>query len=417
MSSMADQSLDEVFRLLRQQMGIEPESVGVQNVAQVVRRQMAVAGAATASEFCRHLATDPSALEQLAEELLVPETWFFRDPLGFQCLGRRLADGQWSREGRTVRVLSIACSTGEEVYSLAMCLREAGLQPPQYSILGVDLSRKALASAQAGTYFARSFRESSGDASIWRERWFAPVDDAWRVCDDLRAGVEFRQANLSQAAFLPGEPAFDVIFCRNVLIYFHSEARRTAIEHVRRLLRADGLVWSAPAEAGIFANVGFRSLGSECPFVFGLSESGAVRSTEPPRSHRPREVHPRPRKKTARPAPASSQIAAPVSPAATLQAAQAAADQGRLDEADAACNQILAADAACADAHCLRGVIRQAQGRLGEAQRSFEKALYLEPRHYHSLVHVMLLAEQRGDRPAAANYRRRIEQVAAGETA
>jgi len=100
---------------------------------------------------------------------------------------------------------------------------------------------------------------------------------------------------------------------------------------------------------------------------------------------------------------------------ATLQAAQEAADQGRLEDADAICSRILAEDATCADAHYLRGIIRQVQGRFREAQQSLEKALYLDPRHYDSLMHMMLLAEHRGDSPAAANYRRRIAEVAAGE--
>ena len=168
--------------------------------------------------------------------------------------------------------MSIACSTGEEVYSLAIALREAGLEPPQYSILGIDLSRKALAAACAGRYAARSFRESDESLAAWRDRWCERVGDAWQVCDALRAGVEFRRANLSQPDFLVGEPAFHVIFCRNVLIYFHAKARRTAVDHVRRLLRPDGLIWSAAAEASIFAASGFRGLGGECPFAFGFHE-------------------------------------------------------------------------------------------------------------------------------------------------
>ena len=98
-----------------------------------------------------------------------------------------------------------------------------------------------------------------------------------------------------------------------------------------------------------------------------------------------------------------------------LQAAQAAADEGRLEAADVICSRILAEDIACADAHCLRGVVWQAQGPVRDAQRSFEKALYLDPRHYRSLVHMRLLAQQRGDLAAVANYRRRIEEIAPGE--
>jgi chemotaxis protein methyltransferase WspC len=443
MTVTPDDSLAEVFRLLGEQAGMEPESVGVRSIAHRVRGQMAAAGVAAPREFCRRLMADPSAREQLLEELLVPETWFFRDPLGFRCLAHRLADRRWSHSG-TVRILSIACSTGEEVYSLAMALREAGLEPPQYSILGVDLSRAALAAAQTARYFPRSFRESNENTFPWRDRWFERIGDAWQVDQALRAGVEFRRANLSQPEFLIGEPTFHAIFCRNVLIYFHADARRTAVGHVGRLLRPDGVVWSGPAEAGIFAGHGFRSLGSECPFafecpapsdgvapkatpaqreraVFSPSTSGPTRPAWPAALHSDSSRQPIPplAARAARPpvpALAASDSAARLSREGTLQAAEAAADEGRLEDADAICRRILAEDAACADAHCLRGVIRQAQGRFREAQQSLEKALYLDPRHYHALRHVILLAEQRGDPTAAANYRRRLEDVAAGET-
>ena len=136
------ENLSEVFRFLGQQAGMEPEPVGVASMAHAIRKQMAAVGAASPDEFCRRLAADHSLLDQLLEELLVPETWFFRDSLAFQSLARRLADRRWLHSD-AIRVLSIACSTGEEVYSLAIALREAGLAPPQYSILGVDLSRNA----------------------------------------------------------------------------------------------------------------------------------------------------------------------------------------------------------------------------------------------------------------------------------
>ena len=87
-----------------------------------------------------------------------------------------------------------------------------------------------------------------------------------------------------------------------------------------------------------------------------------------------------------------------------------------MDEADRICGHILAENVTCVDAHYLRGVVWQAQGKLREAQRSLEKALYLNPRHHRSLVHMMLLAQERGDLLTAANYRRRVESTDPGGT-
>jgi chemotaxis protein methyltransferase WspC len=99
-----------------------------------------------------------------------------------------------------------------------------------------------------------------------------------------------------------------------------------------------------------------------------------------------------------------------------LTLARQAADSGRLDQAAAICEKVLADRPTNADALCLLGLICQARGELAEAEKHFQKTLYLSPRHHDALVHMMLLAEQRGDEQAASNYRRRAARVArAGE--
>lgn len=419
MSATPDDGLGEVSRLLGEQAGIDAESLGTTHVAQVVRKHLSEIGVASPHELCTRLAGDPRALQQFLEDLLVAETWFFRHALAFRSLTQRLLDSRASRSD-AVRVLSIACSTGEEVYSLALTLREAGLEPPQFSILGVDLSRAALETAQAGIYGTRSFRTCDEGPTGWRERWCAPVGDAWQVRVPLRAGVDFRWANLASRDFLSGEAPFRAIFCRNVLIYLDGKARHTALGHVRRLLCPEGCVWSAPAEANLLSNAGFDSVGKDCCFAFGSPQRSVPRPAMSPNvpAARPRDsrksisaarLPSRPAVVTVEPTPSASE---PTS----LEAARAAADEGRLDEADALCERILAEEGACTEAHHLRGLVRQAQGLFREAQQSFEKALYLDPHHYPSLLHLMLLAQRRGDALAAANYRRRVEQTEARKT-
>ncbi len=215
----------------------------------------------------RRLSTDTAEFSELLEELLVPETWCFRDPLAFRHLSRFL--DAWRSENRgTIRLLSVGCSTGEEVYSLAMALREAGFRPTQFFILGTDLSRRSLEVARKGALSLRSFREPEASIVALRDRWCECLGESWRVRDELRTGVEFQWGNLAEAGFLAGEAPFQVVFCRNVMIYFHSGARRVSIGHLRRLLNVDGFLCSAPAEARIFTQAGFVSSGGECPFAF-----------------------------------------------------------------------------------------------------------------------------------------------------
>ena len=103
-------------------------------------------------------------------------------------------------------------------------------------------------------------------------------------------------------------------------------------------------------------------------------------------------------------------------PPCSLDAARRAADEGRLEEAEAICTKTLDRCPPCAEAFCLLGVIRLARGAWDEAEQSFQKALYLDPRHHEALIHMMLISQKRGDRRLAANFRRRAERTASGGT-
>ena len=438
MPTAIDDILSEVLRLLAERAGMAAESCGVPSVAHALRTRITATEAASSQDYLRCLQVDPAEVQELIEELVVPETWFFRDMIAFRCLARQL---ELARAGNpaTFRVLSAGCSTGEEVYSLAIALRRAGFEPTQFLVLGTDVSRRSLDLAQKGAFAARSFREGDETIGALYRQWGANNGESWQIRQELQAGVEFRWENLAQLEYLAGASPFQVIFCRNVLIYFHAEARRTAVRNLRRLLARDGLLFSAPAEARIFSEAGFGSLGSECPFAFrrpDAAESVAAvqwpKANSPPLTGGSAPLPPAsspPVRSLALPVPTrrndgdaqrpntvAAAIPVEVLQPAILQAAEQAADDGRLEEADALCSQVLSRDPASAGAHYLRGVILQAQGGFDEAQRSLEKALYLDPRHYQALVHMMLLAEQRGDRQAAANFRRRAQRAALPET-
>ena len=367
----------------------------------------------------------------MIEELVIPETWFFRERLAFRRLSRYLDECRSSRRG-SVRVLSVACSTGEEVYSLAITLREAGSTASNSRILGTDVSRKALAVAREGSYSSRSFREPDETIRALRERWCRAVGDSWRVCDDLRGGVEFANENLARHDFLVGESPFHVVFCRNVLIYFHSEARPRGSSAPAPALDAGRCpVFRFGRSAVSSVMLVFRPWAATARSLFAVRRSSSddrlnetVRPAAIPLLPAPAlPVRARPavgakqRRATSTGQPTVAAAAAPEveSAPALLAAARQAADNGRLEEASVLCDRVLAQDAASAEAHYLRGLVRQARSNWSEAQRCFEKALYLQPKHYEALVHLMLLAERQGDQNAAANYRRRAQQVAPGE--
>ena len=422
MSVPIDTILPEVLRLLAVQAGMAAESFGTAAIAHALHKRIAAAATASADDYLRRLAAEPAEFQELLEELVVPETWFYRDPPAFRCLARRIGNASLPR-GERLRVLCVACSTGEEVYSLAITLREAGLAPEQFYVVGADISRRALDLARKGAYPPRSFRERNEEIAALCHRWCEPLGESRQVRDELRAGVEFCRGQLwRRPEFLAGVPPFHVIFCRNVLIYFHAEARRIAVGRLQELLRPEGLLCSAPVEARIFSEAGFSTFGSECPYAFMLREenvaNGKCRLALPDCRLSLREsVAALPEQKATIAEPAAKQIPEEPSNRAALQAAKQAADEGRLNDADTLCAEVLLHEPASAEAHYLHGVVRQARGAIAEAQRSLEKALYLDPKHYQALVHMMLLAEQHGDHRAAENYRRRAQELASPEVA
>ncbi len=182
---------------------------------------------------------DPAQLERLVDEASVKETFFLRHP-------EELADIDWPSKaaraatgGRPLRVWSAGCSTGEEAYSLAMVATERlGGNPVQLDVLGTDLSAPVLALAERGLYGTRSTR-LVGDAR--RARWFAPDGARLRVGSELRRSVRFARHNLVRDPVPPaGEEGFDLIVCRNVLIYFDTPTAARVAAALRRALTCEG---------------------------------------------------------------------------------------------------------------------------------------------------------------------------------
>jgi chemotaxis protein methyltransferase CheR len=154
-------------------------------------------------------------VQRVVDEFTIKETWFLREDAPLRALPwAELLRRAQRRGDDAVTVWSAACATGEEPYSLALLACEAfGTATPSVRILGTDVSAAALAAASAGRYRSRSTRAVPAE---WRARWFVADGDELRVGDELRALVSFRQHNLLHDAY----GRFDVVLCRNVLIYF-----------------------------------------------------------------------------------------------------------------------------------------------------------------------------------------------------
>ena len=181
--------------------GLNSEAIGAETIARAVRHRMAQCGTSDVQAYLDRLQTSAKELHALIDEVIVPETWFFRDQMPFVYLGRYVV-AEWfpSHQHGVLRVLSLACSTGEEPYSIAMALLDTGLAPQHFRIEAVDISQTALHWARCAVYGQHSFR---GDDLVFRERYFDHSHEGYRVCERVRDMVSFIHGNVLDSWTLP----------------------------------------------------------------------------------------------------------------------------------------------------------------------------------------------------------------------
>ena len=187
---------------------------------------------------------DAREVEALINAFTVNETYFYREDHQLDCLARSILPEIVARRGPgdLVRLWSVPCSTGEEAYSLALWLLENWPLVDAYNveIVGSDIDTRAIETARAGLYGERSTaRLPPGALSAYFE---APAGESRRLIADLRESVTFTAVNLIDAASMAAQGRFDVVFCRNVLIYFDEASRLTAADNLYRSLNPGGFL-------------------------------------------------------------------------------------------------------------------------------------------------------------------------------
>jgi chemotaxis protein methyltransferase CheR len=187
---------------------------------------------------------DPShALERrIVDAITTNETFFFRDTTPFDLLRHKIVPDLIDRHTRSgaarIRIWSAACSTGQELYSIAILLKELLGDPERYGVrlMGTDISDDAVARASRGRF--SPIEISRGLSEAQRTRYFVPTAAGWQIRDEIRAMASFRKLNLMADFSALGR--FDVIFCRNVAIYFNERDRISLFGRVERALEPDG---------------------------------------------------------------------------------------------------------------------------------------------------------------------------------
>jgi chemotaxis protein methyltransferase CheR len=211
---------------------------------------------------------------EVVEAMTTNETFFFRDKVPFDHLRETILPAllQARASRRSLRIWSAACSSGQEPYSIAMCLKQnaAALAGWRVEILATDLSQAVLEKSRAGIF--SQFEVQRGLPIQMLVKHFTQVGELWQLNADIRAMVQHRQLNLLQDFSHLG--TFDVIFCRNVLIYFDPDTKAGIFDRLARAIEPDGIMVLGAAESVVGISDAFKPY----PERRGLYRPNAVRT-------------------------------------------------------------------------------------------------------------------------------------------
>lgn len=367
-----------------------------------LQRGLADAAAALGFEDARScanwlLSSEPTKpqLDTLASHLTIGETYFFREPKAFAALATEILPALiQTRRGneQRLRLWSTACSSGEEAYSLAILIQQVlpDWRQWQVSILATDINGRSLQKGMRGEYGEWSFRDTPPD---FKERYFeATAEGRYAVKPEIRRCVRFAQINLAQDGYpslATDTNAMDIVFCRNVLIYFEPSHATALVEKLRRSIVEDGWLVVSPSECSQTLFSGFSA----------VNFPGAVLYRKGSHERLPTSPTEAPSDSTLPPIT----LTIPKLPRVVLKAEEFAhltrsrANEGRLDEALDWSERWIVADKLDPVAHYLNAMVLQELGEREPARRSLQRALYLQPDFV--LAHFALgnLAERRLD--------------------
>jgi chemotaxis protein methyltransferase CheR len=340
-------ALVAIAELIRQASGIQLQPDRYPALRAAIVRAQPKGDPVTFLALAHEPVRGPAAVARLIDEVTVHESSFFREWDGLDALSWRVLLAQAHARGSSViRVWSAACSTGEEAYSLAIAACEAfAPDDPPVHVLGTDIANAALDRAREGRYRIRSLHAVS---PVVQSRYFTPEGkEQLTIGEQPRRIVEFRQHNLARDLLPPpGEEPFDLILCRNVLIYLDTETIERVIRGLERSVHPEGTLIFGTADA----------LCGTTQRLASFSEASEPRTTT---LRRP--------------------LRRPPARSATLAEAVVAAGEGRHEDALADTGALLALDPLDADAAFVRGLVLLESGSFAAAADSLRRALYVDP--------------------------------------
>lgn len=371
--------------LIARRLGLDfPERLA----ADLERKLIEASRAAGARDAARYVASlgalpeDSPEWQQFACHLTVGETYFFRDPAIFSALENEVLPELIELRRKAgiprLRLWSAGCASGEEPYSLAMLVDRLLPDRSDWSItiLGTDVSSRALAAARRGVYREWSLRATPG----WiREQYFLRRGAGeLELVPSVRELVTLAPLNLAEEVYpslATNTAAMDLVLCRNVVMYFTEEAQRATLTRLGRALAEGGWLVVSPAEASAQLLRPLEAVGFAGATLFRKRSHPPVAVIEAPagpaRAARPARPSP--------PAPPAARPRLPRDASTLCELARAEANRGNLDEAVDLCREAVGLDRLVPEAHLLLAEIEQERGEVRGALAAARNAVYLAP--------------------------------------
>ncbi|MET0286866.1 MAG: CheR family methyltransferase [Polyangiales bacterium] len=405
-----------IDQLIRERTGIATGHHQNDSEQRVFGRAMQRAGVTDEAVFLALLQRDTKTFDDLIADLTVPETYFFRDPPHYEMLRREVLPAILRQRGPgdVLEVWSAGCATGEEPYSLAMLL-EQELLGERSQVLGSDVSIRALARAKRALYSRWSLRATT---ELQQKRYFEQVGREYRLAPRIRKKARFIQHSLSAEVYpRPGSRAFgfDLILCRNVLIYFDPKATALVGQKLARALKDDGYLMLGPSDPVLEIDEWCDKVATPCGLLYRrrhMRESVPQVRHWKPRTQRLSSLPPA----SLRSEPPAAPPALPVVTAPALdpmrEVRQLIAEHGPT-VAETGCRDLLAQHPLHGALHLMHATLLLDLGRHEESERALRRALYLDRTLLVAQMLSATLAEQRGDQPGAARQYEALAREAA----
>jgi chemotaxis protein methyltransferase WspC len=389
------------------------------SIARGITNTMKISGVSNNIEFYNLIKSDYNTFRILIENIKVPETWFFRDIECFNYLKYYISENRDKINSKNpLKILSAPCSTGEEPYSVAILAFECGLSQDEIQIVSIDISRESLNYAANGLYRKSSFRNEFND---FQDKYFVLSGEYFCISDKIKEIVTFKEANIVKSNFIEYQSSFNIIFCKNLLIYLNDEARMVVLDNINRLLSDNGTLLVGLSEINFFTRNGFEQIKHDMAFACRKKmENNAhpLISTKLPEinasytntfSGTKVKINSKEHTFYKKNEPIISEKL--TIDTYSLTNIIKLADEGKFDQAEKICTTILMNDSYNIDVLFYMGMISNALKKSSLAVDYFNKVVYLQPDHYESLIHLSLIYDSSGKKEQSEIYRKRAEKV------